>query len=340
MSESGKVLRFYGQWDDTASLHGAKTNFRIMYYLSDDTISVSEDYVANSGKDHFPDLIKRIRLSRKPIQHDTRARGVDDEASTDDYYNADDLRVGSVFNVLGREVLLFDCDPYTQAWYAENRGVDQKAGVVDVSEPVVVRVKPEPPPPTWFGSEEDSMASVKHLVPKVPKVNWEKVTKMSDKLLRFSATLESVKPVDVGRQFVVTWCVCSRCTRAAPPAPDSLAAVGTSPTTQWPCTSRRSATRASWVGRGRSGRSQTTRRPASASSRATSMSARGCPYPRQCLSSRAATSTRTRRWRGTRPCGPWRTSTSCSRRCARSSGCGRAATAALVQVCVCVGGGG
>lgn len=57
------MLRFYGQWDDTANMFGTKTNFRVMYYLANDTLSVSEDHVANSGKDHFPDLIRRIRVS-------------------------------------------------------------------------------------------------------------------------------------------------------------------------------------------------------------------------------------------------------------------------------------
>ena len=149
-------------------------------------------------------------MPKKVMVSDTRARGVDDESFEEDYYNMDDLRVGNNFNVLGRTVLLYDCDSYTQSWYLENRGIDQKAGTLEISEPV-----PEPrvvpvPPPTWFGTEADSMASVKHLVPRVPKPDFAKISKFADKTLRFSATLESTKPVDAGRSFVLTWCAASR----------------------------------------------------------------------------------------------------------------------------------
>lgn len=48
-----------------------------------------------------------------------------------------------------------------------NRGVDMSSSVVDVSEPAPEPPKVEPPPPTGYGTEEDSLGSVFHLVLKV-----------------------------------------------------------------------------------------------------------------------------------------------------------------------------
>lgn len=59
-----QVLRFDCYWDDTGSLYGDKNAFTLNYYLSDDTVSVNEVLIANSGKDHFPTLLKRSKLPR------------------------------------------------------------------------------------------------------------------------------------------------------------------------------------------------------------------------------------------------------------------------------------
>ena len=37
-----KVLRFEGEWDDTASLYGDKNSYVITYFLSDDTVEINE----------------------------------------------------------------------------------------------------------------------------------------------------------------------------------------------------------------------------------------------------------------------------------------------------------
>jgi hypothetical protein len=47
----GKVLRFYGTWDDSVSLFGEKRSFLIHYFLFDDTVEIRQILPANSGRD-------------------------------------------------------------------------------------------------------------------------------------------------------------------------------------------------------------------------------------------------------------------------------------------------
>eukprot|EP00658_Telonema_sp_P-2_P067164 TRINITY_DN560_c0_g2_i1.p1 TRINITY_DN560_c0_g2~~TRINITY_DN560_c0_g2_i1.p1 ORF type:complete len:259 (-),score=97.08 TRINITY_DN560_c0_g2_i1:198-974(-) len=56
-----------------------------------------------------------------------------------------------------------------------------------------------------FGSEEDSLGSFYHLVPKKPKENWAKFLQNDKKNLRFLAMLETGHPEDGNRLFIVTY---------------------------------------------------------------------------------------------------------------------------------------
>jgi hypothetical protein len=117
----------------------------------------------------------------------------------------DDFAVGSSVHVLGRDILLYDCDKFTQEWYAEHRGIDQKACVIDITEAPKQAVKRPIPPHTGFGSEEDSMASVKALVPQPPKPDFDKLTQLSGKKLTFVAKMVSDRSVDAPRRFTIKW---------------------------------------------------------------------------------------------------------------------------------------
>mmetsp|Transcript_22425 Transcript_22425/g.78593 ORF Transcript_22425/g.78593 Transcript_22425/m.78593 type:complete len:763 (-) Transcript_22425:246-2534(-) len=203
LENDGKVLRFYGLWDDRDSVYGDRLLFRIHYFLADDTMEILEVYQPNSGRDKFPALLKRQPLPKKVLFSDDRARGCEEDVGSEDYYNEDDLAVGKYLNVLGRNILLYDADAYTKEWYKAVKGLDFSDSVVDVEEKAPPPVEVPPPPPTGFGSEEDSLGSFKYLVPKPPKKDWVKLMENEGKVLRFVAKLANPRPIDVKRRFII-----------------------------------------------------------------------------------------------------------------------------------------
>lgn len=68
-----------------------------------------------------------------------------------------------------------------------------------------MQIVQEIPPPTGFGSEEDSISSCLFVVPRPPKKDVEKLMAMEGKKLRFRARLVSDIPDDAQRTFVITY---------------------------------------------------------------------------------------------------------------------------------------
>ncbi len=96
---------------------------------------------------------------------------------------------------------------FTHRWSIEKRGIDMRPNVVDVSEPAPAPLVVAAPPATGYGTEEDSLGSVYHLVPKVPKKDVAKMVKYDGVVLRFEAVIKDASPVDRVRKFTVSWCV-------------------------------------------------------------------------------------------------------------------------------------
>lgn len=200
---AGQKLVFYGIWDD-ASKFGEKHKYALTYYLADDEVQITE-MKDSHAQVLFPMLLKKQRLARKPIVYDDRRASCEDGDGADDYVNLYDFVVGQHLSVYGRDILLHDCDQRTHDWYAANLGWDQKSGVVDISEPVPEKRELPVPPPTGFGSEEDSLQSWKYLIPKVKKVDLQKLKSATGMTLKYMARLISDNPVDAARVFRITW---------------------------------------------------------------------------------------------------------------------------------------
>jgi len=60
------------------------------------------------------------------------------------------------------------------------------------------------PPYNGFGEEEDSLGYVYRLVPKPPKKDYFKWVD-NQQYLRFRAVLNTIKPEDIGREFIITF---------------------------------------------------------------------------------------------------------------------------------------
>lgn len=228
-----QVLRFYCVWDDTVSVFGDKRYMVLHYYLSDDTIEITEILPANSGRDKCGAFFGRKKLTKDPkslakfpgavtkrtvlntlgpavgknryILDSTRATDVIDE-----FYSDADLKIGNKILVLGRLMLICDCDEFTKEHYTAKFGLTDFTPI-DISEPATAAPMPQVPPPTGFGTDEDSMVSVERLVLTAPK---KKVGKYMPKdvtpadgsfILRFLATMESDDPLSAGREFIISY---------------------------------------------------------------------------------------------------------------------------------------
>lgn len=194
-----KVLHFDITWYDEKYDKEDK-HFKLNFYLADNMIEVCEVKVNNSGKDPFPRLLRKSRLPKKP--HMSYCPGL--EVPEDEYYTPQDLRVGNYITIYNRRCHIVDCDEFTKAWYKENLGIDME----------MIKIKKKPPqniihpipPHTGFGSEEDSMLSVKFLNPhgKLHEYVTDKF-KRDKHILRYKAVLVSPVPSDMERTFIISF---------------------------------------------------------------------------------------------------------------------------------------
>jgi len=189
-----QVLRFFCSWDDSEKLYGDKRFFIIEFYLSDDTIKISETFPANSGYDPFCVFLKKQKVPRK--------KSSPSEPTT--YYEETDLGIGKTINIFSKEFLMYDCDEFTKQFYAEKYGISDMTPI-EVKNAPKTEVVFEAPPYNGFGDEEDSLGSWKYLVIKPPKKDVLKYLNNDHKLFRFSAVMVSENPEDKGRKFVFSY---------------------------------------------------------------------------------------------------------------------------------------
>ncbi|CAE7587888.1 efhc2 [Symbiodinium sp. CCMP2456] len=195
-----KVLRFKGYWDDN-TLYGARIYFNIHYYLADNTMEFNEAHCRNSGRYPAPIFFKRGVLKKKNVAHCVPAM-LSDESG---FYRPEDLRVGESIDVWGRKVVLFDCDDFTQKFYKDYMGINQRDSVIDVSEKPMRHLKLLPPPHQGVGKEEDSLISCKMINVKPPKVDLEKLMVYTGEVLRFEAKMINGQVEDEMRLLVIAF---------------------------------------------------------------------------------------------------------------------------------------
>ena len=211
-----KVLRFFGTWDDTTSLFGDQRAFILHYYLSNDTIEVLELQKRNSGRDPFPLLLHRMKLPKhvyevgvRPMSASARAR------AKYEYYGFRDLKIGATVMVYGRPLLLHDCDDFTKKWLLQNMGVPAaELEPIPVKRHAVTRPDVTIPPRDAFtiGSDQDTEANCRHLIPKPRQMDVHKFIANEGKVLRFTGQLQHLPPnypltseVDKTRSFIISF---------------------------------------------------------------------------------------------------------------------------------------
>jgi len=204
LKNDGKVLRFYSTFRDD-KLFGEVRPYIVHYFLADDTVEVLEVRDANSGRDGCPALLKRQKLPKdfKDLNADWK-RGVN--MSDIPYYSESDLKIGADLQVFNRSLTLLGCDAFTKNFYMTNFGMTE----TDFPELTTTGEPDEPyyieaPPHNGIGTEEDSLSSFLHLVPKIPKIDYRKMMELDGVILRFEGKFVNPASEDVNRRFVISF---------------------------------------------------------------------------------------------------------------------------------------
>ena len=198
LNNDRKVLSFDILWKDS-SYHGGEKLFTLNFYLADSQMEVKEKKEQNSGRDPFPLLLKKSKVPKAPVMTHYPGMSLKEEQ----FYGPEDLTCGSKVVIFGRECLIYDCDDFTRAWYKQRLGIDQRALTIDYSAP---KIQYQPKTQyTGFGSEEDSLQSVKTLNPKPIMKNEKKIFKCDMHILRFECKLVSTEPDDETREFMLSF---------------------------------------------------------------------------------------------------------------------------------------
>eukprot|EP00792_Barthelona_sp_PAP020_P006475 TRINITY_DN3005_c0_g1_i1.p1 TRINITY_DN3005_c0_g1~~TRINITY_DN3005_c0_g1_i1.p1 ORF type:complete len:479 (+),score=126.48 TRINITY_DN3005_c0_g1_i1:114-1439(+) len=179
-----KVLRFYCVWDTRDEAYGDFRLFSVHYFLEDDTVEILEKLSPFGGRIGSNLFYRRnnLNINDRPV-------------------NEDDFKVGEEVIIGDRHFLVYDADPFTRKYFYE-KGKPLAEGFT-VEEPELKISEPEIPPYTGFGSEEDSLSSLRSLMPKPPKVDLVKFLQNDGKVLRFKAKM--LNDFESDRTFILSY---------------------------------------------------------------------------------------------------------------------------------------
>jgi len=201
LEKDRKVLRFYAVLDDLNTPQFERRPFIIMFFLADDTIEIREMYPLNCGRDNFPIFFKRGKMARGSV---TLLGPQAQPLKKEEHVHGHEFYVGQMVTLSGNQFFLYDCDEFTRQYFTEELGMklDPKW---DVQLPERAVPRAVTPPYNGYGSWDDSMSSVIHLIPKPPKKDFKKLFNHEGKILRFTARFANPKPEDSSRLFVFSY---------------------------------------------------------------------------------------------------------------------------------------
>ncbi|XP_066261750.1 EF-hand domain-containing protein 1-like [Euwallacea similis] len=196
----GKVLRFKAAWDDRNNPYGELMKFEIFYFLCDDTVMVKNVHEENNGRDPYPILLKKVKLPKVILAIPTSHPAIYlENADTEvlEYYQPRDFLVGSKIFVLGRDMILYDCDKFTRDYYRNAFYIEQKP-------PISIEEKTSVPSARdGLRKLKESLEKTLTLIPKTPKKDVLKQTANTNKYLRYEMKMDAAHPEDTIRRFVL-----------------------------------------------------------------------------------------------------------------------------------------
>jgi hypothetical protein len=189
-------LKFKCLWDNTGNLYGDVCEFSLCYFLSDDTFEINSVSNPNKKEQTPAKLLKRSKLPKNFANN----MNLGDRPKSANFFHWTDLHIGMYLEVYGRRLQVIDADRATREFY-ESFDFTLEPAIV-IPKPVVVVHQREIPPPTGFGSEEDSLRSVSGSLLPGP-LPMKKLGE--SKVLSFFCSLLSGGPDDADRRFVVSY---------------------------------------------------------------------------------------------------------------------------------------
>uniref|UniRef100_A0A7S1WG77 Calmodulin n=1 Tax=Alexandrium catenella TaxID=2925 RepID=A0A7S1WG77_ALECA len=202
LENDGKVLRFFAVMDDVSTPQFERRPFVILFFLADDQLEIREMYPLNCGRDNFPIFFRKAKMP----MGDYRVDGPQSAPrKKSEFVHGHDFSVGMNVTLLGNyHFYIYDADDFTRSYFRDEIGYELESRIsVELPDRAVPRA--ETPPYTGYGSWDDSMASVTHLIPKAPQKDHKKLFEHDGKILRFKARFANPKNEDADRVFVFSF---------------------------------------------------------------------------------------------------------------------------------------
>nr|CEL67105.1 TPA: CG11048, related [Neospora caninum Liverpool] len=202
MEKDRMVCRFFASYDDSLSTIFERRLMVILFYLCDDTIEIREHLPPNSSRPHFPVYFRRRKLPKTKVGP---LGPCDPLLKKEDYFQITDFKVGSVMRMLDVDLFIYDADGFTREYFRRELKTELDPAVnvcIELPSP------PDPPVPlpTGYGTESDSMTSVKYIVPKQRIEQYKKSNELDGKCLRYLAhLLEPLAPGQKKRLFCIEY---------------------------------------------------------------------------------------------------------------------------------------
>mmetsp|Transcript_16707 Transcript_16707/g.41351 ORF Transcript_16707/g.41351 Transcript_16707/m.41351 type:complete len:615 (+) Transcript_16707:249-2093(+) len=195
-----RVLRFYCYWDDH-TVYGTRTYYTLSFFLADNSIQIADNHIRNSGRDPYPVFFKKGPLKKNPLYKICPGML---EPTPENYLPAD-LEVGGKVSVFGRDLFVYDCDPFTREFYKTWYNKEQTK--IEVPEPHDYTMPMPIPPHVGVGTEEDSLGGCLSVTrPKPPKQDLRKKMTKAAMILRFEAEIANpTYPEDTDRKFIIAY---------------------------------------------------------------------------------------------------------------------------------------
>lgn len=170
-------------------------------------MEIREVHNPNDGRDPFPVLIGRHKVPINRSQVPSTYPSISMELTNQEvqsYFTPRDFSLAETKYIYGRKFLIHDADNFTKAFYYKNFGLTD-FNSVNVDQQKKPLPKMEFAPYNGLGTLEDSLQSCLSLIPQPPKKDFIKMMENDHKVLRFEAILDSVKPEDSGRRFIISY---------------------------------------------------------------------------------------------------------------------------------------
>lgn len=205
-----KVLRFYSIWDDRDQLYGELRKFVIHYYLVDDTMEVREVHEANCGRDPFPLLIRRDKVPRNRYDISPTFPLITMELSDNEikgYISPRDLKIGHTIVILNRRFLMYGCDDFTKAYYYKMFGVTDFTFTppADMDKEILIKTGLLSISDVDDGNTKSCDIATEQIVPDEEDEGFVNPFELDSRTLRYGACLDSLRPEDKGREFILSY---------------------------------------------------------------------------------------------------------------------------------------